>query len=407
MNGSMSHLAAVRLVAGRELSERLRSRATRFISVLMPLLVVLLIAIPALVHLPSQPTRIALAGPAAQSLRGELRAAAGAAKMLVTVQDRTPGQAMADLKAGRVDAVLAAGGGQAVVTVRGSVGYFSTQTLPPAVQSLLQATLDAAHRQAVLLAAGVSPATLRAAFQPVPLAVRTLKPLPTDQTARDVAGLAAAMLLYMTILLYGQSLVASVAQEKTSRMAEVLLGAVRSVDLLTGKVVGMGIFAFGQMAITVAAGLVANAVFHSAVIPGTIWVLLPMVLFWFVLGYTLYSFGFAVAGALVGRQEDVQYVVTPFNIPLVLGFLLTYLELADPTNVWVRVISFLPPMAPVLMPARMAVSAVAPWEMPLAAILTLLAIYGEVRIAGRVCAPALVAGGGRLSWRTALSLRRG
>lgn len=400
-------LETVRLVASRELRERMRSRATRIVTVLMPLLVVVLIAIPALVQAPASATRLGLVGGPAQAVGADVRGAAKAAGLDVRiVQVPSRAAAVKDLTRGRIDAALILRGTTAVAIVRGSVGYFRTETLDPQLGAALQATLNAAHEQQVLIGAGVPMPTLRAAFTPVRLAVQTLKPPPKDQMARDVAALAAALLLYVTLALYGNAVVAGVAQEKTSRTAEVLVSAVRATDLLVGKVLGIGIFGFGQMAITIAAGLLANAVFQHTVIPGTIWVLLPSVLVWFVIGYAFYAFAFAVGGTLVGRQEDVQNVAMPFVLPLMAGFMLTYLLIAEPTNPVLRILSFLPPLAPILMPARLAIGSVPAWDPWLAALLTLAAIYGEVRLAARIYAPALVRGGGRLSWRAALALRR-
>jgi len=57
------------------------------------------------------------------------------------------------------------------------------------------------------------------------------------------------------------------------------------------------------------------------------------------------------------------------------------------------------------MPARIALGAVSPWEIPAAALVMLAAIYGMIRLVGRIYAAALVRGGARLSWRAALKLR--
>jgi ABC-2 type transport system permease protein len=88
------------------------------------------------------------------------------------------------------------------------------------------------------------------------------------------------------------------------------------------------------------AGLVANALVHSAQIPSTIWVLLPIGLLWFALGYALYWFAFAAAGAMVARQEEVQFVTTPLAFPLVFGYVLVCTLIASPHATWLQVISF-------------------------------------------------------------------
>ena len=168
---------------------------------------------------------------------------------------------------------------------------------------------------------------------------------------------------------------------------------------------GIGVCGVGQLGIAVVAGLLANAAVQSAAISSTVWVLLPAILLWFLLGYALYAFAYAAAGALVGRQEEVQFATLPITLPIVGGWLLTYAAIAAPGAWWIRLLSFLPPLAPILMPARLALGGVAAWEMPVDVLIMVVAVYGMVRLAARIYAPALVRGGARLSWRDALRLR--
>jgi ABC-2 type transport system permease protein len=403
----MAWILTTRLVARREIAERLRSRLIWVFTALTTLLVVALIVIPALVRQPAKATVVGLVGPSAQALGAALQATARVAKVDIKVVDvATSAVARSELKKGALDVALSIGAHAAVAEVRGSIGYFQVQTLSPTLRALLQATLDAAHQRRVLGAAGVPLSTVRAALAPVPFTTTALQPPPSNQEARDVAALATGFLLYLSLGIYGAAVASGVAQEKTSRVAEVLLAAVRPSQLLAGKVVGIGVCGVGQLAIAVVAGLIANAAVQSAVIPATVWVLLPAILLWFVLGYALYAFAFAAAGALVARQEEVQFVTLPIGMPIIGGFLLTYAAIAAPSAWWVRLLSFLPPLAPILMPARLALGGVAAWEMPVDVLIMVVAVYGMVRLAARIYAPALVRGGARLSWSAALRLRQ-
>ncbi len=402
----MNHLATIRLVAGREITERLRSRLIWIMTALTTLLVVALIVIPALVQRPATPTVVGLVGSSAQALGPALQATARAAKVSIRIVDvANSAVAQSELKNGSLDVALSVGAQAAVAEVRGSVGYFRVQTLSPTLQAVMQATVNGAHLRQVLAAAGVAGAIVRRAVTPVPFMTTSLEPAPTDLAARDTAALATGILLYVSLAIYGNALASGVAQEKTSRIAEVLLAAVRPDQLLVGKVVGIGVCGIGQLGIAMVSGLVANAVVKSAVIPSTVWVLLPTILLWFALGYAGYAFAYAMAGALVGRQEEVQFVSLPITLPILAGFLLTYATIASPNAWWIRVLSFLPPLAPILMPARLALGHVAAWEMLVAILLMIAAIYGMVRLAARIYAPALVGGGARLTWSAALRLR--
>ncbi|HLI56952.1 MAG TPA: ABC transporter permease, partial [Actinomycetota bacterium] len=257
---------------------------------------------------------------------------------------------------------------------------------------------------------GIPPATLATALAPVPFKTKVLvPPLPPlpQQGTRDTAAIASGVFLYVTLLAYGGAVASGVAQEKTSRTAEVLLGTMSPDELLSGKVLGIGAVGLGQTVVTVGAGLIANAIVHEAHVSSIIWGLLPGILVWFLIGYAMYAFAFAAAGSLVERQEDVQLVSVPFTLVLVGSYLLIFLMLTDPGAGWIRIVSQLPPLAPVLMPARLAVGHVSWWELALAAVLCLASTFGIARLGARVYRSALVHSGPRLGWRAALRLKSG
>lgn len=208
--------------------------------------------------------------------------------------------------------------------------------------------------------------------------------------------------MYLSLALYGTAVATGVAQEKTSRTAEVLLATVRPGELLAGKVAGIGLTGLGQLAIAAGAGLIANALVQSAKIPASVWALLPAFLAFFLAGFVLYAFALAAAGALVSRQEEVQSVLIPVAMPLIVGYLLVFAAVGSPNATWVRVASLLPPLSASLMPARIALGHIDWWELPLDGLLMLASILAVARIASRVYASALLYSGGRLGWSRAL-----
>ena len=394
----MSAVAVVRLIAMREIRERVQGRLTRIVTVLTALLVVAGIVIPAQIHSSSAPTRIGLVGPIVGTLAPALEQRAHRARVAVVVTGvTTAAAARARVLAGTLDVALLRGARTARAEVK--------ESLDPTIAALLAATIDDTHLRETLARAGVPPGTVRAAVSPVPLATTALAPAPSDRTARDIAALAASFLMYMSLVLYGAAVANGVAQEKTSRTAEVLLASVRPGELLTGKVLGIGLCGLGQLGIAAIAGLLANAAVHSTKIPSSVWALLPGFLVWFLLGYALYAFALAAAGALVARQEEVQFVSMPFSFLLIAGYLLVYAAIGSPDATWLRVVSFVPPLSASLMPARIALGHVAAWELPVDALLMIVSIYLTARIAGRIYAHALIRGGARISWRAAVRLR--
>ena len=394
----MSGARVVRLIAMREISERVRGRALRIMTALTTVLVVAGIVIPAAIRGGAAPTAIGLVGGPAQAARPMIARIAAGANFKVTLRDvASVGEANAELRAGTLDVALVGdtSGARAIVP----------ETLPDTARAVLNAALDELHLQSALAAAGVPASKIGPALAPVPLETTALSAPPPGRAGRDVAAVAAGFLMYLTLALYGAAVAGGVAQEKTSRTAEVLLAAVRPTALLAGKVIGIGLVGLGQLAIAVAAGLIANATVDSATIPPTVWALLPAFLAWFLAGFVLYAFAFAAAGALVARQEEVQFVTMPFGILLVAGYVLVYAAIANPDATWLRVASLFPPLSASLMPARIALGHVAAWEIALNAALMLTAIRVTAALSARIYVGALVRGGARLGWRAALALR--
>jgi ABC-2 type transport system permease protein len=89
-------------------------------------------------------------------------------------------------------------------------------------------------------------------------------------------------------------------------------------------------------------------------------------------------------------------------MPLLIGYLITYAAVASPNATWLRVISWLPPLTPTLMPARIALGTVDWWEYPLVAVIMLASIYAIVGAASAIYAGGLLRSGERLTWRAAL-----
>jgi ABC-2 type transport system permease protein len=279
----MSRGAITRLIAGREITERLQGRLIRVMTIATALLVVAGVTIPGLIKGTSKPTRIGLVGSSAQALAPQLTRTASAAKVKVTLTSLAADAiARRQLTGGRIDVALSLSASGARIEVK--------QTLSPTVRAVLQASLDAAHLRRALAKAGLPVSKVVPALTPVPSVTVALQPPASDQAARAVAAIAAGLLMYISLALYGGAVATGVAQEKTSRTAEVLLAAVRPGQLLTGKVIGIGLIGIGltglgQLAIAAIAGLIANAVVHSTKIPGSVALLLPAFLAFFLAGF--------------------------------------------------------------------------------------------------------------------------
>ena len=194
------------------------------------------------------------------------------------------------------------------------------------------------------------------------------------------------VLIFMAIITYGTWVAMSVAEEKGSRVMELMLNATTPLQMLAGKVIGNGAAGLAQYGIILAAvvcGLLAQGPIHQAVLGGPssgppfggleISVLGAFVVL-FVLGFLFYSLLYAALGSLVSRQEDVQSATSPLMMLIMIGYFMSVFGLQAIDETWVKIASFIPFFSPYLMLARVSVGHVAMWEFALAVVFLLAAI---------------------------------
>lgn len=215
--------------------------------------------------------------------------------------------------------------------------------------------------------------------------VRSLSPDDPTRSARLSMALVVVALLYLALLLYGSLVAAGVVEEKSSRVVEFLLPAVRPGQLLAGKVVGLGFVGLVQLLAVGVVGLVAGWLLDVLPSFGSAVAALTWGLVWYVLGFLLYATVFATIGALVSRQEDVQSVLMPVTVVLVVAFVLGFAVLSrNPTGTTTTVLSVVPLFSPILMPGRLALGGVPFWQVLLALALTVAAIAALGRLGTRI-----------------------
>ena len=206
-----------------------------------------------------------------------------------------------------------------------------------------------------------------------------------------IFGYVVALLLYMMIVIYGQTILRGVMEEKTTRVAEVVVSSVSTDTLLAGKIVGVGMVAITQVLAWIALSL-TFAVYalpplllrYGAAEPGSgggggggaptmgaLAAALPSLslgtglalLAFFVLGFIFYASLFAAVGAMVNNQEDVQQAQMPVMLLLVSSVIFMTPIMTNPGSGLARTMSLLPFSAPILMPLRMTLVAVPWWEL--------------------------------------------
>jgi ABC-2 type transport system permease protein len=384
----MSGWRATFLVAQREAVERARSRAYIASTALTFVIVAGLIAVTVWTEGGPEHYRVGLTGPTPRELEAAITATAATANSEVTFVQFADTAALTTAVADKV--------------IHAGVVDASTIVLRRAGESPIESVLTAAIRQLRLLealeGAGIDPDTLAAGME-----VEITATEPVSSNDDEAMAMAAVVLLFLVITTYGQWVLLGVLDEKSTRVVEQIVSAVSVRALLAGKVIGIGLLGIGQLLVLVAAGVGAGTVLDAFTLPASTLPTAAWSLLWFMLGFAFYAVLYAAAGSLVSRTEDAQTAAMPVALVSVAAYLGTFglMASSEPDSMVARLVSLLPPVAPIAYPARIAAGGVPWWEICLGLAVTIAAVVMVVRTAARIYAGALLAQGGRIGLRRA------
>jgi ABC-2 type transport system permease protein len=268
--------------------------------------------------------------------------------------------------------------------------------------ALEDGTIDAAVQDGRIVAKDKPPDDLVALLQagsnrnvkaPPPLQVTTIEPVDKDAAAKSGYTFFMVLILYGQLLTYGYWVAAGVVEEKASRVVEVVLSAIRPAQLLAGKVIGLGLLGLGNLLLIVATGALE--------IDGTVLGAAVLALAWFVVGYAFYACAFAVAGALVSRQEDLQSTMTPLTLTILVSFFLSFAVRDNPDGLLANILAFIPMTAPLTVPPRIATGDVPAWEIVASLAVTIGAAVALIPLAARIYSGGILRTGSALKLREA------
>ncbi|MFD8319005.1 ABC transporter permease [Kitasatospora purpeofusca] len=279
-----------------------------------------------------------------------------------------------------------------------------TRALPVPLGVLLTEADRETSQASHLRERGLTDQDIATALHTAPLRVTVLDSNETGPRERQRATVAlfAAVVLFFLMLGFGMATAQGVTEEKSSRIVELLLAKVRAWQLLAGRILGTGVIALVQIAVTLVTGIACMIGFHTVDLPADAVTVGLLVVLWFVPGYVLFSTVFAVAGSLASRQEDLNQVLGPVTLVLTGTLAGPVLAFLDPRSTATRILSLTPGFSWSAMPVRMAAVPVRPWEIGAAAVLMLLTTAALVRLAGRVHRGGILKHGGVIKIKDAL-----
>jgi ABC-2 type transport system permease protein len=437
-----NNLRNIRLIIGREYRNRLTQRS--FIITTIVLLVIVFIApfVPTIIQLvqsrtagaPAQ-TQVVVVDNAggiagmsetalASYISAQLNGTTSPAPYAISSQPPTALDGLqSQVKQGKLDILLVMNRSlqdnlQFVYTTDGDPTTDGNLT---SFQTLAQylTVLDTAQRL------GLTPAQTARLFAPASLttvyAQQGQPARPVNQVVADyLLAVVGAILIYVTIGLYGGIVAAGVAEEKSSRVMEILVNAATPFQLLAGKIVGIGTACLTQMGSMVVVGIGsvllqiplqtalfgANAGGFSQYLASVSIQFFLLFLVYILLAFFLYATLYAGLSALVKRQDEVQNATIVPSMLILSGYLLFYVAVSAPDSTLKKVLSYIPFWTPSLMLARLARGTVAGWEIAATIGLMLAAILACTWFAARLYRIGVLMYGQRPSLGQALKLAR-
>ncbi|MDE6277623.1 MAG: ABC transporter permease [Muribaculaceae bacterium] len=358
---------AVNLIIAREYLERVKRKSFIITTILTPLLMIVLMAMPTLIILFSTPEQRHIAvvddsGVIAPYLRNTDEIVfVNTDEPLKILRNDNDYDGILVLESGIVDkkapaATLYSRGASSIMTEE----HISRQ-ISDAIENQRIKAYDIENLRQILdeVQTNVSLSTIR---------IDKDEDAETSSMVSYIMGLAMDMMLYMFILIYGQMVMTSIIEEKNNRVLEIVVSSVNPTSLMLGKIVGIGLVAItqiviwgGLLALASAWGLpVLGSMVEKADDPELVGVMsqlgdpmwLASLFGWLVLffigGYLFYSAIWAAIGSSVDNIQDASQLSSVATVPVIIGIICSMSIVQDPEStlaVWVSMIPFTSPMA--------------------------------------------------------------
>jgi ABC-2 type transport system permease protein len=281
----------------------------------------------------------------------------------------------------------------ATAVADGRAEYLSTNVSAIRLINLLERAVDAAVVHLRLTGAGV-PAeqikalTARADMKPVRIGEDLSESKEGAFEKSFILSYVLSFTLYMTMMFYGYYVLRGVLEEKSSRIVEVIVANVRPMELMLGKIFGVGAVGLTQYAIwvLVAMNLAVPGLLGITALEGSTALVSPTLLVFFVvffiLGYFMFASFYAAIGAAFNTEEEAQQMQTVVSMVMALSLMFMFPVLANPDSTLSVVLSLIPLFAPVLFFMRMTVQMPPLWQ----TVLCLALLVGFIFLVARFAA---------------------
>ncbi|WP_308797604.1 ABC transporter permease [Agromyces silvae] len=366
------------LVAGREVSTKLRSKAFLITTGLLMLAVLASVILSSVLSgTASGPTKVAVVGAASSVVTEPSGLEAVPADDLAAAEQL--------LRDEEVDAIVAP-----TDAVEGAGLTAASPGSPDASAAGLDVTVIGFDQAPGSVASALS-------IQP---ATAILEPAAADPLLAYFVAFGFGIVFFFAALTFGGTIAASVVEEKQTRIVEILLSTVSARQLLTGKVLGNSVLAFGQIIAIAALAILGLAVTGQRILLGGLGPSVLWFVAFFIVGFIMLAALFAATAATVSRSEDVGGVTTPVTMLVMIPYFLIIFFNDNPTVL--TIMSYVPFSAPVGMPVRVFLEQAEWWEPILSLVILAATAALAVLVGERVYRNSLLRTGARVPFLQAL-----
>ena len=224
-----------------------------------------------------------------------------------------------------------------------------------------------------------------------------------------ISALIIVMILYMTLLLYGNQIMNSVVEDKTSKVYEVLQSCASAREILMGKVLGVGGAALTQYVLWGGSFLFLKSQFEIPMLAAVsfkqsfVFQILPL----FFLGYLIYAQLYATVGAMCRTLQEASQMAAPLLMFLMLPIIMIGPIAQDPDGMLATALSVFPMTAALIMPLRLGATSPELWQVASCYLLLFGTVIGVYFLSGKLFEMAIMHHGKRPGFKTMMAWMRG
>jgi ABC-2 type transport system permease protein len=211
------------------------------------------------------------------------------------------------------------------------------------------------------------------------------------------------MLLIITIFSASGYLLRGVAEEKETRVIEIILSSLSPRELLTGKIIGLGCVGLLQITIWISIGTMGSIYVLPVVIKPLV---LLLAFVYFILGFLLFASIMAGVGAISGSMQESQQLVGIFTFIAIAPMMFMQVLITKPDGAISTFFSLFPLTSPVAMLSRIAVSDVPVYQIAASILILIVSVYFVIILSSRLFRVGLLMYGKRPDIRTIVQYMR-